>query len=169
MDVRDDGLAGQQANGLALGIALVIGACCAAGTWAYSDYRAKSAIQRHGQRQEAAVLGVHQKITKHYKSGDSCDYVADYQLVPQGRSSPVTQSIRWSCYTISPVADYISRNHTVPIAYDETDPAIARLNFNDEVFREDTGRMLKLRLLILSCAGALGIATVTALSFTRRA
>jgi hypothetical protein len=64
--------------------------------------------------------------------------------------------------------DYATQNKTLPIAYDTTNPTVAHLNFNDEVFQEDALGTLKREFMILTTIAALGVAAVTALSMIRR-
>jgi len=152
-----------------LGVALVISGLIAVGIGRYNDYSTVSAIQRHGQRQEATVLRLRKVTAYGQLTGRSCDVFADYKIVPQGWSTPFFNSIRiGSCYEITPAVDYVQRYQVLPIAYDTTNPYVVHLDFGDNTFHEDTGRTLKVELLICVCFAALGIFGVTALSLLRK-
>lgn len=154
---------------LSLGVALIICGICAVGFGKYRDYSVISAIQLHGQRQEAPVLRLRKVITYGRKNIEYCNVFADYRINPQGWNGPMINSIRLgNCDVNIPAAEYATQNHSLPIAYDVTNPHVAHLNFDDEAFREDAGRTLKEQLLTLVSFAAFGIFALTAVSLFRK-
>lgn len=160
---------GRSSPPIALLFALVLCGLGAVEFHTLHEYHVKSAIQRHGARQEASVLDLYERVRHHVKTGDQCDVFAAVQFTPQGRASPVTETVRLAgCHENSPAVGHAMQHQTLPLAYDTTDPSTVHLNFDDEVFREDTRRTLKVHLLVLATFGALGVAVLVAISLLRR-
>ena len=133
-----------------------------------SDYISKSAIQRHGERQEAKVINV-REVRYHGYRHESCNVYGDLVFTPHGWDHLIELRTNLSgCYDNSRAISYANQYHTLPIAYDTTNPTNTLLNFDDEVFRENTGANLRVRILLIACVASICVFIFTLLSMVRR-
>ena len=133
---------------------------CTMAGWFYHDYLASSEFQTHGQRAEAQVLDIYPQMRHHRHSADTCAVIADYRFTPNGSAHSLTgkDSIGacdqpgWS----NPWLAHVTKTHEMPVAYDVTNPQVSRENFDDYVFRLDTKKTFRYRLMVLGVSVLIG-------------
>lgn len=106
-----------------------------------SDARTEAKIQRNGVRTMADVVRV-------YSGGcgrHSCSMYVEYAFTPSSETSESPALIHGYADLGDPSNDprvaYARANKQIPIAYEVGHPDVSALNFNDDVFRLDHGKL----------------------------